>query len=36
MVGAGWGSTQIVVVVVLVFVVRVAMQCAHETVDVKP
>jgi hypothetical protein len=31
MVGAGQGSTPIVVVVVL----RVAMQCAHESIDVK-
>ncbi len=36
MVGAGLGSTLILVVGVLVVVLRVAMRYAHETADVKP
>ena len=36
MVGAGQECTLIVIVVVFVFVRRVAMHFTHETVDVKP
>jgi hypothetical protein len=36
MIGAGWGSILILVVVVLVFVLRVVVQCAHETDDLQP